>query len=145
MYFGELKAHSYEYQCGHETGSIRAYDDAIHWFEKILANEKKNTKHTTEEVISMLRYCKGLWLDFCDSYGMGIDIEADDDELYSRYADELMSFFHDEQYEIYVDYAETIIDEDLSIAEFVRKYHHHQFKLYLYSNGLITESQLYND
>lgn len=73
MYYGELNTHSTEYQCGHETGSIRAYDDAIQWFEEVLSNEKKGTKHSTLEVIAMLKACKSNWLHFCETYGMGND------------------------------------------------------------------------
>lgn len=75
MYYGELAKHSPEYQCGHETGSIRAYDDAICWFEIVLANEKKGTKHTTSEVIAMLKACKVEWLRHCEEYGMATDTE----------------------------------------------------------------------
>lgn len=72
MYFGELAEHSIDYQNGHSTGSARAYDDAIFWFEKILQGEKKGTKHSTEAVIAMLKYAKDNWLNECDTYGMGL-------------------------------------------------------------------------
>ena len=75
MYYGELSEHSEEYRCGHSSGSVRAYDDAIHWFEEILANEKKGTKHTTSEVIAMLQACKTQWLMHCETYGMGEPME----------------------------------------------------------------------
>lgn len=71
MYYGELATHSFEYQCGHSAGSVRAYDDAIMWFEKVLANEKKGQKYTTQETIAMLKACKKNWINFCDSWGMG--------------------------------------------------------------------------
>lgn len=70
MEYGELKRHSADYQDGHLTGSIRAYDDAITWFEEVLASEKPGTKHTTEAIIQMLQYCKELWIEHCNSYGM---------------------------------------------------------------------------
>lgn len=77
MYYGELATHSPEYQSGHSTGSVRAYDDAIRWFEEIQANEKKGSKHTTAEVIAMLKACKVQWLEHCESYGMAADTDDD--------------------------------------------------------------------
>lgn len=77
MYYGELASHSPEYQSGHHTGSVRAYDDAIHWFEEVLANEKKGSKYSTAEIIAMLKHCKILWLEHCETFGMG----SEDDEI----------------------------------------------------------------
>ena len=71
MYYGELKEHSKEYQNGHFTGSVRAYDDAIGWFEEIAANEKSGSKHSIGEVIAMLKYCKDNWIRHCEDFGMG--------------------------------------------------------------------------
>lgn len=78
MYYGELATHSPEYQCGHSTGSNRAYDDAIYFFEKVSSIEKKGTKYTTDEIISMLKSCKAHWINFCETYGMGLDENQSD-------------------------------------------------------------------
>lgn len=78
MYFGELKEKSPDYVAGHNTGSVRAYDDVISWFEEIAANEKKGTRHTTVETLAMLKYCKENWIHFCETYGMG-DPDQDDE------------------------------------------------------------------
>lgn len=80
MYYGELATRSPEYQWGHEKGSIRAYDDAIMLFERLLANEKKGAKHTTSEVISMLQARKIQWLKHCEEYGMAKDPEEEEED-----------------------------------------------------------------
>lgn len=72
MYFGELSSHSSEYQCGHETGSIRAYDDAISFFERRLSSDTrlKKQSYTNQQVIDILKVLKDSWLQHCDTFGM---------------------------------------------------------------------------
>lgn len=76
MMYGELAEKSMDYQNGHESGSVRAYDDAIAWFRKSAENKPK-AKYTADEVVQILKACKDNWVDFCSTYGMGK--EADEE------------------------------------------------------------------
>ena len=74
MYFGELKTHSEQYQNGHSTGSVRAYDDAISFFEALARSQKQDGHdytYTPEEIIEKLKQLKFGWIRHCDTFGMG--------------------------------------------------------------------------
>lgn len=74
MYFGELKEHSTQYQLGHEKGSDRAYDDIIGLFEALSRNFP-NAKHTNTQMLALLKERKESWINFCSTYGMGVEEE----------------------------------------------------------------------
>lgn len=72
MLFGELKEHSSDYRNGHHTGSVRAYDFAISDIESSEADT-----FTKQEVIDLLKASKTSWLNYCDIFGMGIELHSD--------------------------------------------------------------------
>lgn len=72
MLFGELKEHSSDYRNGHHTGTVRAYDSAIHDIESSEADT-----FTKQEVIDLLKASKISWLNYCDIFGMGIELHSD--------------------------------------------------------------------
>lgn len=71
MFYGELATHSEEYQCGHSSGSVRAYDDAIRLFES-LQSVKPNESFSPSQIVAMLRNAKVVWLQHCDGFGIGV-------------------------------------------------------------------------
>lgn len=72
MEFGELKKHSSDYRNGHHTGTVRAYDSAIY----DVASSEADT-FTKQEIIDLLRESKVSWLNYCDIFGMGIELRFD--------------------------------------------------------------------
>ncbi len=72
MLFGELKEHSSDYRNGHHTGTVRAYDSAIYDIESSEADT-----FTKQEVIDLLKASKISWLNYCDIFGMGIELHSD--------------------------------------------------------------------
>lgn len=75
MMYGELAKQTPQYQCGHNTGSLRACSYMQNRFDEIVREHPRKKKYTTREVASLLSQMREEWMHHCNTYGYGKETE----------------------------------------------------------------------